>query len=1025
MEKQTITKIISGLIILVFIISFFQFSNPLSAATDSSISSLYSNPNQNGNKNPYKFKVSDVVNSNLLTNVVGCTGVVNKVSTWMMKFVQSPAQQAAISADKLLKIKDQLKSTCSTIKAASEAGAGVTPQVNDLVSPIKTVFSKLNFKVNGQNVKACQEQVDATDDAVLAQAVKEAELENETKLKEQCFDGIAVTLAKNQLTAMTRSAMNWVNSGYGGNPFFVQNMNNLTNNIERNVLETGIDILMAPSNQNPYASDFARTAIRSRGILSSSSNFLGGLQSSLEYFVSDPNTYYSRTALERAQYANDSFANDFSTGGWNGWLALTQIDENNPMGYTMKAAQFLEDQEMTEVQNVKDELVQNNGFMSQKECLSWKRLDENGATMFDEENHKLLTTTNPTQAEKENPNGCSDWKIITPGSIIKDKTTNYLNSPERQLELADTINDSLNALFSILISKLEDNGLSGLSDAVVNTDWTDNMNEITSTDGNSAYDNNGAYDGFNLTRDLGNTYIYDGVQSLGTWNAKTNTISTTSVLTNGKKLYPDLAPENYDSQGVAISTTNTYYTVNTEGKTKLILEGYNGWKVGDRAFWNGKEWQNWQNGQPNPIKKRGVIQIQKDYIVAAKEILQVLPNVMPKLGELDYCLPGPNPSYKTNSTDAQSAYNDWLGSMYVGIVDSSGERFGVKIDGTGSRTYKDFQAIYTDNPGVWTPIKVSLQWLINQFSNICDGGNDSCDGSYIFANGGSVDSTIQGHLDSKQDIMDANLNYSGSHLFQNFYEVFDKMMDNIYFKSMKSKYLEREDLSSLDPNPAYIQMAESGLDLTKNITYYNDDITKATISYNDAINQAKVNIAKLEPIKEEVSQIIRAAQARRDARLLEQLARQSATSDNPMLNPMLTPAQYKTKYASCLDEENIQFYDEDTIMNTGGADFERCTNGIDDDLDGLVDTKDPDCLGAQTGNGNGTPTIIYNYYTAQSCQQTQTFETGPYPNGTYSSGDRVQGGSGLYYVITNSQTDPYIGYSNISTTGTGARGCPN
>ena len=58
---------------------------------------------------------------------------------------------------------------------------------------------------------------------------------------------------------------------------------------------------------------------------------------------------------------------------------------------------------------------------------------------------------------------CVQFETVTPGSIIKDKVSTYINSPERQLELADDINKVLNTLFSTLISKLQNQGLSSLS----------------------------------------------------------------------------------------------------------------------------------------------------------------------------------------------------------------------------------------------------------------------------------------------------------------------------------------------------------------------------------------------------------------------------------------------------------------------------------------------------------------------------------------------------------------------------------
>ncbi len=1002
MNKQTITKIISGLIMFVFIVSIFQFALPTYAATN--MSDLYSNPNQGGS-NPYKFKISDVVNSNLLTNVVGCTGIVNKVSTWMIKFIQSPKKTALAAADKIKKTREQLRTACAGIKTGAEAGVGSIPFVNDLVTALKTGLEEL--KIGGED--ACKAAVDATSKETIQELNKANEQAAETSTKEQCLDGIAITLAKNQLTAMTRSAMNWVNSGYGGNPFFVQNMRNFTNSIERNVIETGTDILLDKAFGNPYAREFAETKITSSrsnlGVGASSSGFLGGLQSDLGAFISDPKSFYSndqlnqvdntQTALQRAQQANNNFQNDFSVGGWDGYMALTQRDQNNPLGFSMLANQYLTNTQVQQVTEQKSQLAENNGFLSQKECILWQWYDKEGDPLKETPSIsaksaaaglKTMTTSvfKPTKSTTTpNFDKCVDWKITTPGSIIRDKTTNYLNSPERQLELAKTINDSLNALFSILISKLEGGGLSGLSDKVENTsNWTDNINSFTSLDGNTPYDNNGAYDGFNLTRDLGNTYIHENTYKAGTWNANSSINRTDKF----DQIMSGYLPPVYDDNKNQIST-NIYWEVTTPGNTKIVDNGYNGWQVGDRAFWNGYEWQNWKKGQPSPIKNRGVIQIQQDYVVAATEILKVLPTVMPKLGELDYCLPGPNPSYKSNSAEAQSAYQNWVGSIFVGAIDSSNKRFGVKIDGPGQWTYDNLQNIYKDNQKVWATLLTGWksQWnLIWTFTRFWDASG----GSYTYDNNSKLSSDEDDRIQLRTRYKDSFTDYVNNFLFQGFYDSFDKMINRLYFNNVTKEYVEVEsEPANTYKNPSYMPMAAGGYDLTKDIIFYDNEIYKSKQEYSDSVAQAKINISKLESIRTEVSKIIVAAQNRRDANLLLQINKINSTATSTCedaktecmenergtvacdreyyacINELVTTGKilskedYLKEYKECFAEENIQVYDASSISNIS-VDFERCFNGIDDDLNGLADKNDPTCPGYVNPGTSGTRTSV-------------------------------------------------------------------
>lgn len=966
MKKQIAKKIIS-----IFLLSIFVFSFAISSFAVSDISNLYSNPNQPYNKNQYKFKVSDVVNSNLLTSVVGCTGVTSKVANWMTSFMQSPFKKSQQLKEEVRAYKEQARKACAAIKAGVQGGSGAIVGVNDMVTPVTTTL---------ETRKLCESRVDMWSDDFVKSQLEQEKKDEEKRITEQCFNGIAVTLAKNQLTSMTRSAMNWVNSGYGGNPFFVQSMQRLTTNIERNVIDTGVNILLNQENQNPYARNFAESLYVSQGIRSNSANFLGNLSSDLSNFISSPDSYYNedtQTRAQRSRMANDTFSRDFSSGGWDGWLAFTQRESNNPLGFNMVANQYLADMQASQIENTKEEVRQNNGFMSQKECIKWQEYEK-------DQNGDVKPKTKPLAGgmkysydfvySKDKTNElsqCVDWKVITPGSLIKDKISSFLGSPERQLELARTINDSLNALFSVLLDKLYVGGLTSLSDDDYNkSNWKDNMNSLvdySSSDGNTTYNNNGAYDGFNLTRDLGNTYIRDTYVELGKWNARDN--ETTD--TKNPKLYPNLAP--------SVEKNNTpqykYYTVTTPGNTKIVLEGHNSWVVGDRAIWDGEKWQNWKKNQSNPIKRRGVIQLQEDYIVAAKELMKVLPSVMTNLGELDYCLPGPNPNYKINSTEAQSAYQQWVGSMFVGPQDE----FRVKwsIDTEKDQTYKDLANVFKDNPNTWKSVlSSSSMWLLDNFvRKWTPSGNAVIGQDYHYEP--ADNKTESANVKNRERLMKVNIEYTNNHLFQNFYAIFDKMMDEVYFKKMTSKYLEYENKSintEEDQNPAYVPMAESGFELTRNMFYYNEDITKAINDYTESINQAKINISKLDPIKARVSAIITKAQERRNKELLgaankdivDRLSECKNTQercDNQIKNPQKCQIDYnnctakaikevgrvktlddiKREYKVCLDEENIQFYDADTITNFGSEDGERCANNIDDDLDGLLDRKDPDC----------------------------------------------------------------------------------
>lgn len=1122
MKNKITTKTIAAIIMLVFVVSFYS---PISVnANNLTISDLYSNPNQSSYGDQFKFKAAQVLKSGIVQEVVGCTGVTDKVAGWMASVLKyGIGEKAQEKAEKDLR--KQLEINCKAGKAASEGGAGAVPVVNDQTSTVKTIFEII---AAGLDTDACLEKVASTDKDLLLQMQKDAEEKKAENLEEQCFNGIAITLAKNQLTSMTRSVMNWANTGYGGNPFFIQNMGVFTGNIEKNILNDSI-YQLNNGGAYPYGSDFSKSLIRSfdhTGLGSSSYNLFEDITSDLSYFLTDKDSYISstnsdgseKTPLQISQEANDRFANDFSVGGWDGWLALTQRDANNPLGFTIRSSQYIADRVNEQITEKKDEIAQNNGFLSQKECTKWITYDEktqkpltnpkytewqrqslgltSGVTITSIPEQFVTSARKRTQYDQCALDG---WKITTPGSLIKEKVTNYLNSPERQLELADTINESLNALFSVLISKLEEGGLSSLSDSVVTTNWTDNINSFSSIDNStratSAYGN--AYGNFNLTKDLGNTYIHDDVYCLGKWDAENNIAEPDknnpkckdfSSLSQ-RSLYLGVSPISEDeANNQKVPTSNIYYIVSKAGKTKLIENGYNGWEVGDRTFWDGSGWQNWKAKQTSPIKKRGVIQIQKDYVVAAKEILKTLPSIMPKIGELDYCIPGPNPNYKINSSNAQSAYQAWANSIDVGIKDSSGERYGVGIDKKrGDLSYDNWVNIYEDNPNVLEHIKQSyfhIQTIV-QFSNICNseqnkgkiiggalGGlwgvaigalvdwyHDDCSGDYFYVNNGNLSVDDNNHLNEKKVLAEKVKDYVNNVQMPAFFESFDKMMNVMYFDNMTKKYKEYENRAvdtTKDLNPSYIPMAESGLDLTKNITYYDEEINDLTDEYNNAISQASTNISKLEIIRDEVSTIIKAAQDRRDTALLEKIkkdkcgtqyancideinvdgndtnmtfnfikkatAADKTTCEAQYETCLNTPvsaadkAAYLAKYADCFDEEDNQFYDPEEIMGTSSYGTERCSNGTDDDLDGLVDKKDPDC-----SSSNTTTTTTYKCEADIGSEYITTNVGGGIVPGTYSTCEQFTNEMSclkrVYYMEADETNGPNTGVNTYKVFG--------
>lgn len=545
--NKSITKIFLAILISSSMLSS-QVILPLQAEATPILN--WNNPNQGGN-NAYKLSVNNIVTSGMLTSLVGCTGIVKKVA----------------------------KLTTDLANTVGEA-LGLLKKVGDP-------------EVNVRNSRA-EKAADA-----------QKKRDEQAAFREECINGIAVRLARNQLTAMTRNTLNWINSGFNGDPMYVREINSYIESITQKILEKEVSFFKDPKNASdyPYGRSYAENQVDS---YRSREDTFGALKQDLTNYLQPGSTI-------------QDFAKDFGVGGWEAYVKLAQAP-NNPLGFSMLASEYRSREEGLATLNAREEINRNGGFLDQKKCAEYAKQDPDD-----------------DPSSYQNPDGspkCLKFETITPGSILKSKVDKAINSPETQLELVKTLNDGLNALFGALLDKFQSQGLAGLrSGAFTNVSDGFGSNALFDSNGNpisltGGFSGGGATEGFNLTRDLGNTYIK--ATDDGEWNAKTNT--------------PELA--------LGVGTRGHFYTVSVGGTSK-ISSSVTYWAPGDKAFFDGKSWK---RGVPNYIiDKKGALQVQNDFVEGVNEAGSTLPTILPAIGELDYCIPGPNPDWASNVLASRDA----------------------------------------------------------------------------------------------------------------------------------------------------------------------------------------------------------------------------------------------------------------------------------------------------------------------------------------------------------------------------------
>jgi len=892
MKTQLAKKIIPILII------FSLVSSPVIIPLQASAASInWENPNKNGD-NPYKIKLTDTFNSKTLLDVVACTGVVDVVSTAVTGFVAKQAKK--ILSNKIERNKEKI---CDAIKlgAITAVAAALNLSLTDIAKETKC-DPESGIRTVDQDVKEKLEEI--------------AREEKKARDRRECLNGIAVTLAKNQLTAMTRYTLNWVTTGFSGDPMYVRNIDSFMRNMTNSIIEKELS-LFKDSNYFPYAKNYTRSKLR---YISMSDNFANSMKQTLTNYLD-----YGDIGGDTADVIK-KYSNNFGMGGWDGWVAFTQMPQNNPLGSSVEMSNYLAEKVNTAAENTKSELTQGNGIFNQKKCVEYgKKLElPDAKTSKTTLVNGRLVVSNLAPRQVIDKSVCVKWENVTPGSVISSKINAYLGSPERQLELADTINDSLSVLFSVLIKVLQNEGLSSLSSTnaqFLASSANNSYNRRMETDietGEVLTSSGYANMSVDLTKELGNTFVHDELRNLGSWDAKNNI----------PRLY----------QG--IGDLNSFYVVSVAGNTELIKNGYNGWAVGDRVFFGQNGWQNWKKDKPgertNPIKNRGIVQIQKDFIVGAKELLSIMPGIMPAIGELDYCIPGPNPSWIINSGKTEDSFIAYLNGLTTNYSPSGGflgkrETIDIVAPAVESSIYKTYKDTFNGTGNLWrqvletAPFK-SIGYIAN---SIRSGGfwRGENDGNKAVALVKDVKEKISNDLElfRTKYITEINKIYGTGGL-------------------MQKQFIENENTYELKPNPSYLKMAATGLNITKDINSYAEETTRLIDSYRSDIIEANANIYKLNLIKDRVSVIIKQAQARRDKNRAEIIAKYNSENGTNLTIE---------NYTNCIKEENISFYEDTDIFDgkAAGAN-ERCNNNIDDDLDGLIDQEDPDCRKVEIcGNG--------------------------------------------------------------------------
>lgn len=284
-------------------------------------------------------------------------------------------------------------------------------------------------------------------------------------------------LAKRAVQQMTKSTVNWINSGFHGAPLFLENPQSFFKDIGKYEVKTFINQIGYNSLKYPFGKNF-------------SLNTIGAYKRKFE-----DNAQYSLSKVIYDPLLLDRYRNDFYVGGWNGFLINTQYPQNNYIGFQLLAtdelAGRLQGISQNNAQRVNTTLAQGMGFLSPQTCPSNPKYN-NLANQFQQPSFKTTIpytwvydeSKSPEENEQEKiiydesyerkvanersvwqmTNTCPDGLVsTTPGSVVGSFATNALNSGQRQGELAIAMGDSISAIVDALLNKFIGSGLNALA----------------------------------------------------------------------------------------------------------------------------------------------------------------------------------------------------------------------------------------------------------------------------------------------------------------------------------------------------------------------------------------------------------------------------------------------------------------------------------------------------------------------------------------------------------------------------------
>jgi hypothetical protein len=247
------------------------------------------------------------------------------------------------------------------------------------------------------------------------------------KIKKFLLDPLARQLSRTLIKSLTAQTVNWINSGFNGNPAFITNPGQFFTN------QADIAVSAALASQGPLFNQIC-SVFNTNVRLALATQYLQDAR-------------LGQCSIQGLIKGYNGFINNFANGGWSAWFQMTQSNSNNPYSSYFTAQNSLNLQIASKIQKYANQVVQGRGFLSWESCSA--NGDDTAALQA-----KAFASCNANSSDQQacvaqaQQYSSSDCSVQTPGSVIAGGLDKVTNSPIDQAQLANSIDAVVSALMT-------------------------------------------------------------------------------------------------------------------------------------------------------------------------------------------------------------------------------------------------------------------------------------------------------------------------------------------------------------------------------------------------------------------------------------------------------------------------------------------------------------------------------------------------------------------------------------------------